>query len=246
MIKVLLVEDQRLFREGVEAIIDKKDDIHVIGMAENGEAAIKQIEKEVPDVILMDIHMPNMDGIKTTVHVKEYYPDVKVVMLTTHAKEDLIIRGISVGADGFLLKELYADSLIRSIRDAARGQVVLSGEVAKILANRIRVLTLNKKQILAKRLENRGMHFSNRELDVAYLFMEGHTNKYIAQKLFLGEGTVKNYISEIYNKLGIHNRTEAIDFLRGIMDGKHFLPNLWLFPHLFTKKYDQLFTTIVR
>lgn len=194
MIKVMLVEDQRLFREGVQAILDKTDDIRVIGIAENGEAAIREIDKTRPDVVLMDIHMPNMDGIRTTVYLKEHYPDIKVVMLTSDADEDTVIRGISVGADGFLLKALYADSLIHAIREAVRGQPVLSGEVARILATRIRELTMNKKQILAKRLENRGLYFSARELDIAYLFMEGHTNKHIAQELYLGEGTVKNYI----------------------------------------------------
>lgn len=122
----MLVEDQRLFREGVQAILDKTDDIQVIGIAENGEAAIREIDKrEVdktrPDVVLMDIHMPNMDGIRTTVYLKEHYPDIKVVILTSDADEDTVIRGISVGADGFLLKALYADSLIQVIRDAARG-----------------------------------------------------------------------------------------------------------------------------
>ncbi|MEW9676278.1 response regulator transcription factor [Lentibacillus sp. L22] len=222
MIKVMLVEDQRLFREGVQAILDKTDDIQVIGIAENGEAAIREIDKrEVdktrPDVVLMDIHMPNMDGIRTTVYLKEHYPDIKVVILTSDADEDTVIRGISVGADGFLLKALYADSLIQVIRDAARGQTVLSGEVARILATRIRELTMNKKQILAKRLENRGLYFSTRELDIAYLIMEGHTNKHIAHQLYLGEGTVKNYISEIYHKINIRHRAKAVEFLRRIM-----------------------------
>lgn len=218
----MLVEDQRLFREGVQAILDKTDDIQVIGIAENGEAAIREIDKrEVdktrPDVVLMDIHMPNMDGIRTTVYLKEHYPDIKVVILTSDADEDTVIRGISVGADGFLLKALYADSLIQVIRDAARGQTVLSGEVARILATRIRELTMNKKQILAKRLENRGLYFSTRELDIAYLIMEGHTNKHIAHQLYLGEGTVKNYISEIYHKINIRHRAKAVEFLRRIM-----------------------------
>ncbi|WP_088052508.1 response regulator [Virgibacillus dakarensis] len=217
MIKVLFVDDQRLFREGVGALIAKTDDICVIGTADNGEAAIQQIAEKPPNVVLMDIHMPNLDGIKTTVYIKEHYPDIKVIMLTSDVEEDLVIRAISVGADGFLLKSLYADDLIRSIHDAFRGQIVLSGEVARILANKIRELTLDKKQIFAKRLENRGLHFSNRELDIAYLLMGGHTNKHIAQKLFLAEGTVKNYISEIYNKLNIRNRAEIIAFLRKIM-----------------------------
>lgn len=217
MINVLLVEDQRLFREGVQALINGQSDINVLGMAENGEEAIQQTNELAPDVILMDIHMPNLDGIKATTQIKKNHPTVKVILLTTAAEEDLIIRGIAIGAEGFLLKELYPDNLRNAICDAYRGQVVLSGEVAKILATRIRDLTLNKKQILQKRLENQDLHFTKRELDIAYLFMNGNTNKHIAEKLFLGEGTVKNYISEIYNKLDIRNREQAVEYLRSLL-----------------------------
>lgn len=217
LIKVMLVEDQRLFREGVEAIIHQTDDITVVGSADNGNAAIQQMSEIQPDIILMDIHMPNLDGIKTTVYIKEHYPEVKVVMLTTDADEELVIRGINVGADGFLLKGLYSDTLIHTIRDAYRGEVVLSGQVARILVDRIRYLSLDKKGILQKRLENRGFNFTRREMDIIYLFMDRLTNKQIAQRLFLGEGTVKNYISEIYNKLNIHNRGEAIAYFRSLV-----------------------------
>ncbi|WP_164667772.1 response regulator [Virgibacillus doumboii] len=217
MIKVMLVEDQRLFREGVEAIIKNTDDIQVTGTAQCGRSAIEMLKQQQPDVVLMDIHMPEMDGIKTTVHIKENHPGVKVVMLTSMADEELVIRGINVGADGFLLKDLYAERLIQSIRDAARGQPVLSGEVAQILVDKIRELTLDDKQILSKRLENRGINLTVRELDIIYLFMDGHSNKKIAQKLFLGEGTIKNYISEIYSKLNIHKRHKAIEYLKNLL-----------------------------
>lgn len=218
MINVFLVDDQRLFREGLEAIIRGTDDIHVIGMAENGKDAIPQIEKQLPDVVLMDICMPHLDGIKATVYLKEHYPSVKVVMLTSEMKEDHVIEGISVGADGFLLKELYVDTFLRSIRETARGEFVFSGEVARILAANIRDLTLNKKQIFAKRLEHRGIQLINRDLDIAYLFMQGNTNKHIAEQLFLSEGTVKNYISALYSKLDVRNRARAVAYLRKIME----------------------------
>lgn len=217
MINVLLVEDQRLFREGVKALTETQEDIGIIGMAPNGEDAIAMIPELKPDVVLMDIHMPDMDGIKATAHIKEKHPTVKVVLLTTAPEEELIIRGLSVGADGFLLKELYPDTLHNAIRDAYRGQFVLSGEVAQILATRIRELTLNKKQILAKRLENNNINLTNRELDIAYLLMEGNSNNQAANKLFLGEGTIKNYISDIYNKLDIHNREQAREYLSSLL-----------------------------
>ncbi|MGP4106001.1 response regulator [Virgibacillus sp. L01] len=135
MINVLLVDNQRLFREGVKALTDSQQDINIIGMAPNGQDAIAMITELVPDVVLMDVHMPDMDGIRATAHIIEMHPTVKVVLLTTVAEEELIIRGISVGADGFLLKELYPDTLHNAIRDAYRGQVVLSREIAQILAS---------------------------------------------------------------------------------------------------------------
>ncbi|WP_077329069.1 response regulator transcription factor [Virgibacillus siamensis] len=217
MIKVMLVEDQRLFREGVNAIINTVDDIEVVGMVEDGRSALQMLNRTSPDVVLMDIHMPALDGINATVKIKEQYPNVKVVMLTTTSDEELVIRGINVGADGFLLKNLYADNLVESIRNAARGQAVLSGEIAQILVDKIRELTMDKKQILGRRLENYGYHLTNRELDIAYQLMNGHSNKSIAKKLYLGEGTVKNYISEIYDKLQTYNRNQTTTFLTDVM-----------------------------
>ncbi|RYG73015.1 response regulator transcription factor [Lentibacillus lipolyticus] len=217
MIKVMLVDDQRLFREGVEALIRETEDIKVIGVAANGESAIEILEHEIPDVVLMDIHMPGMDGIKTTVHMKVFYPSLKVVMLTSFADDELVIRGVNVGADGFLLKDLDPDNLTQSIRNAAGGQNVLSGEAARILVTHVRELTLDKEQILGKRLENRGFSLTKRELDVAHLIIRGDTNKAIARKLYLGEGTVKNYISAIYHKLNTRNRKETEYYLRHIL-----------------------------
>ena len=212
MINVMLVDDHRLFREGVEALINHRDDIEVIAMADNGEQAKALLETKKPDVVLMDIHMPELDGIRATAYIKENHPDVKVVMLTTAKDEELVIRAIQVGADGFLLKDLYPEKLIQSIKDAVIGQHVLSGDVASLLVNRIRELTLDKKQALGKRLGNQGIRFTNRELDIAYLILNGNSNKKIANHLFLGQGTVKNYISEIYRKLDIHNRRQAVDY----------------------------------
>ncbi|MEC5423410.1 response regulator transcription factor [Virgibacillus sp. C22-A2] len=216
MIKVMLIEDQRLFREGIKALIQRTDDIQVVGMADSGKAAIELIDKKQPDIILMDINSSDVDGIRTTRVIKKTYPDVKVIMLSQHAKEDLVLQGISAGVDGFLLKRLFADSLVRSIRDAYRGETVLSGYVARVIVERIRELTLDKKELLEGSLKNQGYQFTNREIDIAYLLAEGNTNKQIAVKLFLGEGTVKNYISQIYAKLGIHSRKDTVSFFRNI------------------------------
>ncbi|TFJ93058.1 response regulator [Lentibacillus salicampi] len=217
MIKVMLVDDQQLFREGVESLINHTNDIEVISMADSGEQAITLLETEKPDVVLMDIHMPQMDGIKTTAYIKEAHPTMKVVMLTSTNDEELVIRAIKVGADGFLLKDLYPEKLTESIRDVMKGQNVLSGEVAGLLVNRIRELTLDKKQILGRRLDNQGIRLTNRELDIAYFILNGHSNQAIAKYLYLGQGTVKNYISEIYSKLDIHNRKQAVTYFNDLL-----------------------------
>ncbi|AVR00358.1 DNA-binding response regulator [Oceanobacillus iheyensis] len=221
MIKVMLVEDQRLFSEGVEALISNTEDIQVVGIAANGEEAIETFKQCLPDVVLMDIHMPHVDGIKATVKIKESHPDTKIILLTTYADEDLIITGINAGADGFLLKSLRAASLIRCIRDVYADEIVLSGAVARILAEKIRNQTYSKKQILDRKLQNRNYVLSKRELDIACLLMNHHTNKQIAEKLYLSEGTIKNYISELYHKFNIPNRKNLINYLHKVLNKKN-------------------------
>ncbi|MFD2044552.1 response regulator [Ornithinibacillus salinisoli] len=217
MIKVLLVEEQRLFRNGVQALIDQESDMEVVGMAKDGDEGIKLVTKLNPDVVLMDIHLPDLDGIRAATHMKSMNDDVKVVFLTSYTEKDLIIRGVSI-AEGFLLKELHPKELYRAIRDAYQGQNVLSGEVAAILVDSIRELTMNTKQVLAIRLENRGIRLTSRELEIAKLFMEGKTNKQIARHIHLSEGTIKNYISDLYMKLNINNRQKAIMYLNNLVD----------------------------
>ncbi|MDO6450507.1 response regulator [Oceanobacillus profundus] len=215
MIHVLIVENQRLLRDGMEAIIERTDDIKVIGAVDNGENAIKQMEHLNPDIVIMDIHLPQMDGIRTTKYMKEKYPEVGVILLTSKV-DDFIISGINAGADGFLVKAVYAERLLEAIRIAYRGETIFSGEVAQMLATRIRQLTMNNKQIFTLRLERLGYTFTKREIDIAFLLKENYTNQQIALKLFLGEGTVKNYISEIYNKLNIRNRAKVIEFFGNV------------------------------
>ncbi|WP_339316188.1 response regulator transcription factor [Oceanobacillus sp. FSL W7-1304] len=215
MIHILIVENQRLLRDGMEAIIERTDDIKVIGAVDNGEIAIKQMEHLKPDIVIMDVHLPQMDGIRTTKYMKEKYPEVGVILLTSKV-DDFIISGINAGADGFLVKAVYAERLLEAIRIAYRGETIFSGEVAQMLATRIRELTMNNKQIFTLRLERLGYTFTKREIDIAFLLKENYTNQQIAHKLFLGEGTVKNYISEIYNKLNIRNRAKVIEFFGNV------------------------------
>lgn len=213
MIKVLLVNEQRLFNEAVESLLTPEADMIVVGKATTGKDAIEQIQSKLPDVILLDVHMPDIDGIKMTVHIKENYPDIKVIFLTTFTNRELVIAGIIAGADGFLLKNIDTDSLLQSIRNAYRDQVVLSGEAAKILAKAVIEVKYDLHEILKTKLAKRDIELSHRELEIALLLVDEHTNKEIARKLYLSEGTVKNYISEMYSKLNVHTRKEARDYL---------------------------------
>ena len=148
LIRVVVVDDERLLRSGIQALIDGESDMQVVGMIDNGQTLIDKYLEYRPDVVLMDIHMPGLDGIKTTVKLKQKIPNVKIIFLTAKATEEEIIRGISAGGDGFLIKELYPDDLFQSIRNIYRGQNVLSSDVAKILVQSIRKLSLNRCQFL--------------------------------------------------------------------------------------------------
>ncbi|MYL46675.1 response regulator [Virgibacillus halodenitrificans] len=222
MVKVLLVDDQRLFTDGIIAILAETDDIQVVGVATNGEEAIAKFQQYEPDLVLMDIHMPHVNGIRATLDIKESYPDVKVILLTTFADEDLIVRGFNVGADGYLLKDLNGEKLIWAIREAERGEMVISGPVARILAKKIREYKYDKKEIFRQKLATLEVVLTPRELEIAYMLMEEETNKSIAQKLYLSEGTIKNYISDLYHKLNIHSRKRVIDFLKGLFSKKEY------------------------
>lgn len=214
MIKVLLVNGQKLFNEAVKSLLFPEPDMFVVGSATTGEDALGQIQIKLPDVVLLDVHMPDVDGIKMTMHIKDNYPHIKVIFLTTFSNKKLVIAGIAAGADGFLLKNIDSDSLLQSIRNAYRDQVVFSGEVAKILAKAVIEVRYDPHEILKAKLEKRDIYLSHRELEVASLIIDKCTNKEISQKLYLSEGTIKNYISEIYSKLNVRTRKEAMNYLR--------------------------------
>ena len=218
MIRILVVDDERLLRTGIQALIDRESDMQVIGMVANGQTLLKKFDLFQPDVVLMDIHMPGLDGIKATIQLKRKAPNVKIIFLTAKATEEEIIRGITAGGDGFLMKELYPDDLFQSIRNIYRGHHVLSFDVARILVQSIRKLSLNKYQLLEKRLENHGIILTKRELEVACYLVDGLDNRHIAHKLYLGEGTIKNYVSEIYQKLNVGYREDAIKFLEELLE----------------------------
>lgn len=215
--KIIVADDQTLMRDGLKTILDLEDDMEVIGLAENGREAYNLVKELSPDIVLMDVQMPQVSGIESVKLIKRDFPDVIVIMLTTFDDEEYIIETLTSGAVGFLLKDMPGDKLIDAIRDAAKGQMMLPSAVATKLANRLS-LDRNIFNVRDTRLSSSDIsisigEFSDREKEVIYYMIEGLNNKQIAEKIFIGEGTVRNYVSNIYNKIGVNDRTNAIIYL---------------------------------
>ncbi|MFB9277377.1 response regulator [Cohnella cellulosilytica] len=211
MLRVLIADDQALMRDGLQTILQLEDDIEVIATAENGEEACRLAAAHDPDLVLMDIRMPVMNGIEAVKKLRAESPRTKVLVLTTFDEDEYIIEALAGGAVGFLLKDIPTDKLLQAIRDAARGELMLPSPIAAKLAAR-----LAAPASAAARTRNRAadLKFTNREMSIIALMVEGRTNRDIAQQLFMSEGTVKNYISAIYDKIGTNDRTQAVIWLK--------------------------------
>lgn len=200
MIKVLLVDDQKLIREGLQMMLSLHDNISVVGEAINGEEAIEILEKEEVDLLLMDIRMPVMDGVAATRIAKEICPDVKVLVLTTFDEDEYIFQALQNGADGYLLKDIGSNELANAIETVYRGNMLLQPNIAKKI-----VSSLDKKRDGKERLYT---DLTKKEYEIALLIGQGKTNKEIASLLYITEGTVKNHVTNILGKLKLRDRTQ--------------------------------------
>lgn len=209
-IKILLVDDQVLMRDGLKTIINFQDDMEVVGVASDGLKCLELVEQLKPDLVLMDVRMPIMDGVEATKEIKKDYPEIKVVILTTFDDDEYIINALQYGAEGYLLKDTDSTQLTNSIRDAMNGNLLLPGKVATKLVKK-----LDNNKILNKE-EDVLEQFSEREKEIISLMTKGYNNVQISKTLFLSEGTVKNYISNIYSKVGISERTKVILYFKNL------------------------------
>ncbi len=202
MIRVLICDDQEVVREGLKALLGTASDIEVIGLAQDGDQALELIEQSKPDVVLMDLKMPIMNGIQATRLIDERYPDVRVLVLTTYDADEWVFDAIRSGADGYLLKDTPREGLLKAIRDTAAGKTHVDPNVAgKLFAQVARNVPLSDTSIADS--------LSERELDVLRLLARGLSNADIARRLHLSEGTVRNYVSAIFAKLDVSDRTQA-------------------------------------
>lgn len=209
MIKVLLVDDQQILAEGIKSVLETSHEIDVVGIASDGARAVEAVIKERPDVVLMDIRMPNMNGVVATKKIKEIDESIKIIILTTFDDSDYILSAINNGASGYLLKDIGATALIDAVKNAHAGDTILPAKIAKKITETAVMISSDKEYKLKK-----AFNLSEREVEIALMLYDGFTNRQIASALKLSDGTARNYISAIYLKLGVDGRASAVEKIR--------------------------------
>lgn len=205
-IKVLLVDDQLLFREGLRTLLEVQPDINIVGEASNGEEALRLSAANQPDVVLMDLRMPVMDGVTATRRLRDLFPNIHVIVLTTFDDDETVFDGLRAGAVGYLLKDVSSEKLCEAIRAAFRGEYFMQPSItAKVMAEFTRMARsprLPQGELISD--------LSTRELEVLRLVATGANNKEIADQLVIAEGTVKNHLTSILAKLDARDRMQAV------------------------------------
>lgn len=202
MVRVLICDDQAVVCEGLEMILDADPDIEVVGLAYDGSEALELLASTRPDLVLMDLKMPVMNGIHATREIKKRNADIKVLVLTTFGEDEWVFDAVRSGADGYLLKGTPRDKLVSAVKGTAAGEAHIDPEVGGRLLAQVAQNPAHQDSTVAADL-------SDRELDVLKLLAQGLTNAEIAERLFLTRGTVRNYVSAILSKLDVEDRTQA-------------------------------------
>lgn len=192
-----------MIREGIEQLLELNDSISVVGMASGGEEGISLLKEKTADILLLDINMPNKNGLETLKEIKELKIDIKVIMLTVHNEVDYLLRAIEIGADGYVLKDVGSAELIHAIKTVMSGESYIQPEMIPMLNSKMVVRNTDKEKIKS---------LTRRELEVLILVSEGMFNKEIADRLNISERTVKNHISSIFRKIDVADRTQAAVF----------------------------------
>lgn len=204
-IRILLVDDQRLMRDGLRLLLEMEADLQVVAEANNGREALAAYAAEQPDVVLMDIRMPEMDGVTATRRLCADYPQARIIILTTFDADEYVFDGLRAGALGYLLKDVSGDELATAVRTVAAGGALLGSSVARRVLGQFSQMK-PPKTAAAPLVDP----LSDREQEILELVAQGLSNPQIAQRLHLAEGTVKNYVSSILQKIGVRDRTQAV------------------------------------
>jgi DNA-binding NarL/FixJ family response regulator len=201
MISILLVDDHAILRDGLKNILSFEDDIKVIGEAISGEEALRLTEELSPDVIIMDINLPGMNGVETTAVIKEKNPDARILVLTMYTHDEYLMSALKAGADGYLLKDAPSEHVVDAINAVYRGESMITPSMTKKLVN------IHLQQTQVKKDES---NLTDREQEVLIGLVEGLSNKEIAEKLFISDKTVKIHVSKIFKKLEVKSRSQAV------------------------------------
>lgn len=200
--RILIVDDHEVVRLGLRSLLDRHPDFEVVAEAGNAREALDRTADFQPDVVVMDIRLPGTSGIEACEEITTRFPDVKVIMLTSYAEDEMLFSAIRAGAAGYVLKQIGGNDLVRAIEAVGRGEALLDPSLTQRVLAEVR-----QAQRDAEASAFSGL--TSQEMQVLHLVSEGRTNREIAEKLFLGEGTVRNYVSNILGKLGVANRAEA-------------------------------------
>lgn len=211
-IKVMIVDDQALLAEGIRSVLEHDPELKVVAVAKDGLDALEKMREEAADVVLMDVRMPNMNGVVATKEIKDKYPGSKVIVLTTFDDSDYILSAINNGANGYLLKDIGSAELIGAVKNAYAGDTILPSKIAKRITDAAMMVTESRELKI-----KREFSLSDRETEIAVMLQEGFTNRQIASALKLSDGTARNYISALYEKIRAENRTEAIRKLTEVL-----------------------------
>lgn len=212
MTKIIIVDDHQLFREGVKRILDFENSFEVVAEGDDGIETVRLYEEYSPDVVLMDINMPQMNGVEATEALIEKYPDAKVIMLSIHDDESYVSHALKSGALGYMLKEMDADEIVSAIKTVANGGSYLHPKVTRNLVAEYRRLSERENKGNFHQTEiRRPFHLlTKRECEVLQLLTDGQSNRAIGESLFISEKTVKNHVSSILQKMSVNDRTQAV------------------------------------
>jgi DNA-binding NarL/FixJ family response regulator len=200
--RIVLVDDHEVVRLGLKALLDRHPNFEVVGEAASAREALELVASLQPAVVVMDIRLPGTSGIEACEEIVQRFPDTKVLMLTSYAEDEMLFSAIRAGASGYVLKQIGGEELVRALEAVGRGEALLDPAVTQRVFQEVR-------KAVKEEEASAFSHLSQQEKHVLLLVSEGKTNREIAKALFLGEGTVRNYVSSILSKLGVNNRAEA-------------------------------------
>jgi len=200
--RILLVDDHEVVRLGLKSLLERHPQFDIVGEAASAREALEEVEKTHPDVVVMDIRLPGTSGIEACEEITSRFPETRVLMLTSYAEDEMLFSAIRAGASGYVLKQIGGDELVHALEAVARGEALLDPAVTQRVFQEVR-------RAVKEEEASAFAHLSQQEKHVLLLVSEGKTNREIAKALFLGEGTVRNYVSSILSKLGVSNRAEA-------------------------------------